>query len=451
MNHHQQLIKAYRETEANFRVIDRNDKYSTLVRANGNKNCPVQRWFHLKEAFSIELLETLLEEWDISPESINRVLDPFCGIGTSLLAAQKLAKKFRQCDLVALGIEQNPFLHFVAKTKIKWNEYDPYKLKSNMNSLLNTNVNEKESNIRIPSLSTLHRADVYDPKTLNYLLEIKNSIQSKLHNQMERDPLFLGYASILEGVSGVRKDGRALRIVPNKQRLNVSSALESAWNTISDDLILARDYFEPIKTEVFLGDGRTFDTGNDSIPKINDLDLILYSPPYLNNIDYTEVYKIELWMSGFVETADEFRNLRYETFRSHPSVKFLRPLTINEDRRMRDVLLILDYLIGALPKDRNLKWRTDLFRGYFDDMYISLKNQINALNPGGWIFCVVGNSLHGPRGHQKSSVPVASDLLIALIAESLGLEIKAIQVARHLTRRSSNSNYLRESILVMQK
>jgi DNA modification methylase len=32
-----------------------------------------------------------------------------------------------------------------------------------------------------------------------------------------------------------------------------------------------------------------------------DFDLILTSPPYPNNIDYSEVYKLELWLLGFID------------------------------------------------------------------------------------------------------------------------------------------------------
>ena len=47
-----------------------------------------------------------------------------------------------------------------------------------------------------------------------------------------------------------------------------------------------------------------------------------YSPPYLNCIDYTEVYKLELWLLELVKTQAEFRQVRLGTLRSHPSVKF---------------------------------------------------------------------------------------------------------------------------------
>ena len=118
---------------------------------------------------------------------------------------------------------------------------------------------------------------------------------------------------------------------------------------------------------------------------------------------------------------------------------------------MTEVLSVVRALVKALPKDENLGWRTNLFRGYFDDMYQSLRRQMDVLRPGGWIFCIVGNSLHGPRDNPEARVPVAADLIIALISHALGLEMKAIQVARHLTRRTPDYGFLRESILVMRK
>jgi hypothetical protein len=103
----------------------------------------------------------------------------------------------------------------------------------------------------------------------------------------------------------------------------------------------------------------------------------------------------------------------------------------------------------VLPKDTYLTKRRSVFRGYFDDMYISLRNQKQVLSHGGWLFCVIGNSLHGSNRTIDRKIPVASDILSALIARNLGFEVKAIQVARFPKRRT-NSKYVRESILVLR-
>jgi hypothetical protein len=50
--------------------------------------------------------------------------------------------------------------------------------------------------------------------------------------------------------------------------------------------------------------------------------LSCFSPPYLNCIDYTELYKIELWLMEHIASQEQFRETRLGTLRSHPSVKF---------------------------------------------------------------------------------------------------------------------------------
>ena len=56
----QTLFEHYQLLEQSFPLKDIDAKYTNLVTANGNQQFPVQRWFHLKEAFSIDLLEILV-------------------------------------------------------------------------------------------------------------------------------------------------------------------------------------------------------------------------------------------------------------------------------------------------------------------------------------------------------------------------------------------------------
>jgi hypothetical protein len=66
------LFEQYQLLEQSLPLIEADARYDNLVRANGNQQFPIQRWFHLKEAFSINLLEALLTDWNIPCESIQR-------------------------------------------------------------------------------------------------------------------------------------------------------------------------------------------------------------------------------------------------------------------------------------------------------------------------------------------------------------------------------------------
>src|ERR1700687_311957 len=87
-----------------------------LVISSDNDLLPVHRWFKYKEAYSPAIPWELLSFLDIKIAKPIFVLDPFCGVGTTVLSAQLNEKQVRS----ALGIERNPFAAFVARTKLSW-------------------------------------------------------------------------------------------------------------------------------------------------------------------------------------------------------------------------------------------------------------------------------------------------------------------------------------------
>ena len=72
---------------------------------------PRHRWYIVKEAFSPILVEQAMESSGCKKGDV--VLDPFCGSGTSLIAAAD--KGFS-----TVGCEVNPFLSFVSRTTVSY-------------------------------------------------------------------------------------------------------------------------------------------------------------------------------------------------------------------------------------------------------------------------------------------------------------------------------------------
>ena len=105
-------------------------------------------------------------------------------------------------------------------------------------------------------------------------------------------------------------------------------------------------------------------------------------------------------------------------------------------------------MIAAASGMRRFLEKPRLFNGYADDMLASLRAQRDVTKPGGFIVCIVGNSLFG-AGRRR--LVVATDLLVETAARAAGLEVVGLWVARHLRRRVSDSRYLRESLVVMRR
>jgi hypothetical protein len=417
-----------------------------LVRFNGNKNDPVHRWFAFKEGFSSNLLNWVCNNCSVELDAQESILDPFCGVGTSLLSAQMSFSGNGRLTLV--GIEYNPFIQSVAQSKLLWPKYRPSRIEELIPKLLSPLETKTLNKYELPTLSTIKNPDVFKPKVVKQLMAYRNRIVTELSSKPEKFFFLLGWAAIIEQVSGLRKDGRALRFKQNNNSHPVKALLKKQWELMLSDLYLLKktgSNTANIDWKIARGDGRTLSSLGSSQ---NEFDLIIYSPPYLNNIDYSEVYKLELWLSGMVSTMEEFKRLRLGTLRSHPSIKFPETHITDELQESSWVRRLRNALISALPMDMYYTQRRRTIRGYIDDMFQSLSSQVNVAHQDTTIVCVVGNSLHGKKEHP---IPIAIDLLICALALEIGLKVERLQVARQLNRRDNNNQMLRESIIIMKK
>ncbi len=75
-----------------------------------NVRLPVHRWFRYSAGFSAQWARRLIAEVAGSKRNA-KVLDPFCGSGTTLLAAE-------DAGLASYGVESHPFVARVARAKL---------------------------------------------------------------------------------------------------------------------------------------------------------------------------------------------------------------------------------------------------------------------------------------------------------------------------------------------
>jgi len=431
-------LKDYKKLESKLPVqID--NPYGQLVVANGNEQEPVHRWFRFKEGFSAGLLHRLLESEVSGLSGEITVLDPFCGVGTTLVSAQQMVQG--RPRIQAVGIERNPFIAFVARTKCLWPMIDIEKLHTCARRVLEEHGKNDGA---IPRLSSLTTGSCMSRYVSKRIVSLSDRIRN-LRNEPIRDTLLLGLAASVEPLSNVRKDGRALRLVSRSRRF-VSRTVSDKWSQISADCKLLQQEFSNVPIpRVILGDGR-IPTQVGIAPE--SVDLILTSPPYPNNIDYSEVYKLELWLLGFVASAAQFLRLRKSTFRSHPTSELPEPpAEFLREIKSGDLRIILEPLLERTEFSSE-KWRHRLLLGYFSDMWTSLREQDRCLRTNGRAILVVGNSLHGGT-HSPYLIP--TDLAVATMAKRLGFKVEALKIARGLMRRLSGNHFLRESVIVLRK
>lgn len=441
----QQIDQHYVELELGLNVVD-NPDYSRLVVANGNSREPFHRWFHMKEAYSSQLVRRVVKDLNLEGRRNLRILDPFSGSGTTAVSVLQHAGAGELISPTVYGLESNPFLALVGAAKVGALLDPPVAFFRFAQGIAATAFRDK-ANYELPALSTFKSERFFRPDDVQVLLRIRESIDCA--SRSGESPLVAALARLalgasIEKVANLRRDGRALRYVERVRQEHPIDVFLAVCEQIDEDL----------PPGPALGAGRVYQGDGISMGAIDGrfaaFDLVVCSPPYPNNIDYTEVYKLENWLLGFISSAEEFTNQRKATLHSHPSIRRSGRLASTDIPTARRQALrdLVDPVLNNLPDDRYRRGRTEVIEGYVVDMYRMLKAAAARLLPGGQLAIVVGNSAHGKS---ESQHVVAADLFIARAAQIAGFRIERLEVARTLHRRSCSSPFLRESLIFATK
>jgi hypothetical protein len=144
---------------------------------------------------------------------------------------------------------------------------------------------------------------------------------------------------------------------------------------------------------------------------------VITSPPYLNRHDYTRVFGVEL-MFGFLDW-EETRQLRYQSFHSHPEA---HPLRSKAKEYFPPTQLAQAV---ARIREKETDYRViRMIEGYFLDLYLALREVHRVCRRGTRVAFVVGNA-------QYRGIPVAVDELTAEVGEQAGLKCEKLLVARY--------------------
>ncbi len=244
----------------------------------------------------------------------------------------------------------------------------------------------------------------------------------------------------LVGQSNVRISGKGRRYRTrwlerqSKPELAIAAIVAATRDALSDI-----EYYNnraESAFQVLRGDSR------ESLENLDEVQLSVFSPPYPNSFDYTDVYNIELWMLGYLTSMQDNRELRLATLSSHVQVKREFATAPEESETLQRTL-------EALCLGTTKLWSRHLpmmVGAYFADMRSILSKVASSLSIGGMIWMVVGDSRYG-----GVDIPVAS--VLKELAESLGLAHISTEPFRSMrtSPQQGGAEELAESLVVLQK
>ncbi len=424
-----------------------NHNYGTF---KDSLRAPIYNWFTYPAGYSYKLVEEKIKEHNLGENSW--IIDPFVGSGTTAMAA-KLA------GVNSIGIEAHPFVYQIAKTKTFW-EFDLKKLRVDIKSLTDKIVSAKSSDWEKINLNGKPELlfKCYPTASLKQLYFILALIEQSKYSVETKHFFRTGLTHALRTVSTAGTGWPY--IAPTKYQgkkiaRDVFSTYISRIEKMLSDIEHIRTLKYPkTKTNIVLGDSR-----NLSDIKANSIDLLVTSPPYLNNFDYADRTRLEMYFFGHAKNWGEITKkvrdkLMIAATTQVSKGKFDKEyLNQSIKKKCPQLYTKLVETIDTLSKrklEKSGKKNYDyMVAGYFNDIFATLQQLARVMKKGSASVWVLGDS--APYG-----VHIPTEKYIGELALGVGFKKFETETIRKRGDKWANNPQrhsvpLQESILTILK
>jgi len=386
-----------------------------------NKSLPIHRWVPWIAGFSSDLVVGALTKY---LDGSGTVLDPFAGVGTTLVEAVLHGHN-------TVGFEINPYAALASELKADAQLVETAVLREESRRFQQfyqtaCSTNHLPRSSRPKGFRT--RSAFYSPQVLQKVLITWDFIET-VQDARLRDLFRLAFASTMVRYSNYSYEpslGR--RVSAGKSEIEdfpvgetilaklAEMAEDIAWfknrlpagsrpdiRVICDSFFQYREYLAP-----------------DSV------DLIITSPPYLNNYHYIRNTRPQLYWLGYAQRPGDLKHLEQANFGKYwQTVRAGAPVSLAFSLPGSDLSERLDLLREANAGKGvygGEGW-ANYAASYFNDCYEFALGIKYALAPGGTALIVIGNSI-------LQGVLISTDQYFGQIAESVGLQLVGIEVPR---------------------
>lgn len=387
----------------------------------GNGNGPIFRWYKYLEDFPHTFIGEYIEKYKL--EKGYYVLDPFAGSGTTLVRAKMDGYK-------SYGLDINPAMVFIVNQKLNWKS-PTEKISQTYSNLakkfLASSEKDKEKAVSQWPLRFMPKRELNQwlspvkQKELalmsNLIDEIRDSqIKDFFRFLLTKTAIDISYVAFCPGTT----------FYPFRKKPDFLPEFKKLVEWVIADLQTEK-VKKNINTEAIVKLGSI--KNPQSLKEISkNVDVIITSPPYPNDLEYTRQTRLEMYMLGCVKSMDEVQKIKRLMVKGSTKLIFNNDNPDNTIINLPSVNRITKELRERL-KDKN--WGFDypkMVEMYFTDMLISLKNCYGLLVSNGACILVVGD-----QTIKGVLIPVAK--ILAEISQIVGF--KKFHIELHRKRRST--------------
>ncbi len=390
----------------------------------------MHRWVPWIAGFSGAFVRSVLESVQGEAEGAPTVLDPFAGVGTTLVEAMKL-----RCE--GIGFEINPYAALASRVKVGVLDYDLNRLRratAEYGSFIERALSGSASPRSRPPAHFRTRTPFFSPSVQRKVLFSRDYI-SELDPDWCRDIFRLALGAVMVGFSNYSYEPslgtRVAAGKPEVEDADVPSILQAKLIEILEDI-------EQFQADVdrernghscSLVEGSFFE--NSRRLAEGSVDVVVTSPPYLNNYHYIRNTRPQMFWLDMVARPADLKTMEQDSFgqfwqtvRSGPTVELAVDLPP------------LQRLLGRLRKTNPDKgayggqgW-ANYAASYFNDCARLCLELERLVRPGGRAVVVIGNNI-------LQGIEFKTDEFFAQIAEQRGFEVVEMHEVR--TKRIGTS------------
>jgi excisionase family DNA binding protein len=404
-----------------------------------NRREPLHRWVPWIAGFSADFVEAVLDKAVSGGLREVKVLDPFAGVGTTLVEGFK-----RGYNVV--GFEINPYAALACKVKLATASCDVSALTDavkQMEAFLGKRIRSPRMEPETDSPANFKsRVPFFSPSVERQVLFVKDFVKS-LEDSLMRDLFHVALGSVMVGFSNYSYEpSLSTRAAAGRNGIsdaNVSKVLSTKlWEMVADISFLQKhlarfDYQPAVQVHP-----RSYLSAAPLLPA-RTVDVLITSPPYLNNYHYIRNTRPQLHWLDLIEGPETLKLVEKESFgqfwqtsRSGPDIS-LR-VDIQELRELLDVIRSLNEHKG----DYGGRGWANYAASYFNDCDRFCRVTRTIMKPGGTVVVVIGNNI-------LQGVEVKTDEFLARIAEGHGFKVAGMHRVR---RKRTGSSIVNSSVRV---
>ena len=398
------------------RIISQNSHYTFKY----NSSLGRHGWLRLTPAYSVRLVEEILNELDYKPEC---VFEPFSGTGTTeLVCANRGVKSF--------AFEINPFLVWFGNTKLKIYSgkiLDEFLV--SVKRIVSNIKNSKPSDL--PPIYNFNRW--WGDGQAEFLSKLKTSILNE-ENNIVQQLLWIAFC-------------RTVIEFSNAAFNHVSTSF-SDTNDYNFDIDNGTEYFIAICNMVLetarmqpILNTKIYNIDSKNIPSMfNDsFDTVITSPPYPNRISYIRELRPYMYWLDYLQTSEQAGELDWSTIGGTWGKATSKLSTWNGNNDLPSYIYDLASKISN-AENKSSELMANYVLKYFEDIQLHLSSVFSRIKSKGKVHYIIGNS-------NFYGVTVPSEKLYIDMMDNIGFINSECRIVR---KRNSNKQ-LYEYVVMAQK